>query len=211
MDIKKLAENVIERAETFKRSSPDNGLNSFWEEFKQEAQSGDFKYYESYADKIDAMVHQEIDQMLEEDHGIIKGTSEYSLYERDFIFSAVWRYIQEKAESEGIIYTKPEIGKTEAEESAVLLDNQRSEKESPIIRSGSYSADGKVVVRETEPFLSAVRIDGVWSWGYFNTDDLKDNFKPLREGKDDILLDGLIKEARSALSGIPCPEFLEAK
>jgi hypothetical protein len=99
-DIVTMAERVIEKAKTFKWSEPKSELDSFWEEFKREAQRGDFKYYEEYADKIDEMVHQEIDRMLKEDHGIVKGTSEYSLYDRNFILSGIWRYIQDKAVSE---------------------------------------------------------------------------------------------------------------
>jgi hypothetical protein len=80
-----------------------------------------------------------------------------------------------------------------------------------VLRSVSVSVSGKVEVFVSEPFLSAVKIDDTWSWGYFSSDDRKDNFKPLNEGKDPILFNKLIDEARSALSGTPPPDVLYAK
>jgi hypothetical protein len=49
------------------------------------------------------------------------------------------------------------------------------------MRSVAISEAGKVAVSITDkPILAAVRVKDVWSWGYASSDDLKDNFRPLK-------------------------------
>ena len=97
-----MAERVIEKMKAIKETESESELNSFWEKFKEHLNYHGPAHSWEFEDKIDELVHLEINRMLQEDYGIIKGTSEYSLYERGFLLLDIWRYIQDKAESEEI-------------------------------------------------------------------------------------------------------------